>query len=84
MVQFGGFGPSSLISTLLANSLVNSISESLKNSFAFKLVNEAHANSVKELKNAVVNAGPNTLCKKVIASGITLTNNKTKAIIKAI
>ena len=34
------------------------------NSFAKKLENEAHANSVKELQNTVVNAGLNTLCKK--------------------
>ena len=64
--------------------MVNSISESLKTiHLKKKLENEAHANSVKELKNTVVNAGLNTLCKKVIGSGIMLTN-KTKDIIKKI
>ena len=59
MVLFGWFGLYSLISTiinpskkkkkkdLIANSLVNSISESIKNSLVKKLENETYANPVE-------------------------------------
>ena len=59
MVLFGWFGLFSLISTiinpskkkinkdLIANSLVNSISESIKNSLVKKLENETYANPVE-------------------------------------
>ena len=45
---------------------------------------ESAAKAVKMLKNATLSAGLNTLCKQLTASGITLTNNEIKNIIKVV
>ena len=56
------------------------LGEAVKNKRAFESV----AKAVKMLKNTGLSAGHNTLCKQLTESGITLTNNEIKNIIKGI